>query len=84
MYPHISPRLLFWEASPDPGASDLLLTQKITLPEGNFKIITSVIGIDEVAILFSASQNACINSSLAPRTVLLKNLVQVLLRGFYD
>lgn len=47
-------------------------------------MITSVIGIDEAVILFSASQNACINSSLAPRTAQLKNLAEVLLRGFYD
>jgi len=43
-----------------------------------------VIGIDEAVMLFSASQNAYINSSLAPRTMLLKNLAEVLFRGFYD
>lgn len=46
-------------------------------------MITSVIGIDEVVILFSASQNACINSSLAPITARIKYLAEVLLKcGF--
>lgn len=41
-------------------------------------------GIDEAVILSSASQNTCINSSLVSRTMLLKNLAEVLFRGFYD
>lgn len=45
-------------------------------------MITSVSGIDEAVILFSASQNTHINSSLAPRTVLLKILAEVLFRGY--
>lgn len=47
-------------------------------------MITSVIAIDEAVILFSASQNPYVNSSLTARTVLLKNLAEVLFRGFYD
>lgn len=68
----------------DPWVYNSLLTQIITLLKGNFKMIASVIGIDEAVILISASQCACINSSLAPRTTLLKNLAEVLLRVFYD
>lgn len=47
-------------------------------------MITSVIAIDEAVILFSASQNPYVNSSMTARTVLLKNLAEVLFRGFYD
>lgn len=47
-------------------------------------MITTVSAIDEAVILFSASQNTCINSFLVSRTMLLKNLAEVLFRGFYD